>query len=330
MIAWITADPELTSSRFPTVQIMDTAALGKDGASAAFREAAAMLADSWRPVILCYLAGEDGIEFETIEAAFPAVSEATLSETLSDLESNQLVDRVEVSKHPPQIEYVTTERGTALAAICEQLAAWCESATEPVGNEEVAGEAGEAAEAAEDASGESSLHSEEPPTAHETETASETTAESASETAPETEVTEQPVVLLADDNPDMITMLEQWLSDGYAVRTAADGTEAIEQLDSEIDIAVLDRKMPEMSGDTVLEAIRSAGYDMQVVMVTGEPPTEELLEMPFDEYLTKPVEQDAFLETIEEMLERSEYDDQLQEFLARKSKADVIEPADEE
>lgn len=276
------------------------------------------------------LADSDGIEFQDIEAALTELSEATLSEALDELESADLIDRVEVSKHPPQIEYVVTEKGAGLATICGELAEWCETHAEEAAADNVEASKEQTAAVEQDTAAEQVDSEAGADQARATDETGVTTPDATEPAAVTAADTEQPVVLLVDDNPDMTTMQKKWLHDEFSVRTAHSGEAAIETLDSSIDIAVLDRVMPEISGDTVLEVIRAEEYDMRVVMVTGEPPTEELLEMPFDEYLTKPVEREVFLETISELLERSEYDEDVQEFLARKSKAEVIQTGDEE
>jgi len=57
-------------------------------------------------------------------------------------------------------------------------------------------------------------------------------------------------ILLADDDPDMLRLLEQLLRRaGYAVRTVADGQEALEAIESECpDILLTDWEMPRLTG----------------------------------------------------------------------------------
>ena len=144
--------------------------------------------------------------------------------------------------------------------------------------------------------------------------------------------TEPPVVLVADDDRRIASMHTAWLEDEYAVRTAHDGEETLRQLDTDVDVLVLDRRMPGLSGDEVLDWLRSQRYDARVVMVTSEDPDLDLLDMAFDEYLTKPVGQDALRAVVADLVERSEYDDQLQEYLALRSKLATLQaenPSDE-
>ena len=61
--------------------------------------------------------------------------------------------------------------------------------------------------------------------------------------------------------------------------------------------------------DEVLEQIREHGPECRVVMVTAVNPDFDIVELPFDEYLHKPVTPDDIDEVIEEMREREEYTD---------------------
>jgi DNA-binding HxlR family transcriptional regulator/DNA-binding response OmpR family regulator len=136
---------------------------------------------------------------------------------------------------------------------------------------------------------------------------------------------EERVVLIADDDTRVIAMHETWLSDAYTVRTARDGKETLNQLDTAVDVVVLDRRMPGLSGDEVLDWLRSQRFDCRVVMVTAEDPDVDILEMGFDEYLSKPVLKDELRSVVAELVERAEYDDGVREYLALQSKLALLE-----
>ena len=131
---------------------------------------------------------------------------------------------------------------------------------------------------------------------------------------------DRPTVLVVDDEPDLADLYAAWLRAEYDVRTAYGGEEAITALDSEIDVALIDRLMPRMSGDELLSQIRASGYDCRVSIVTAVEPDFDIIEMGFDEYLVKPVRRDEIHEVVDALLTRSEYDEKLQEFFALASK----------
>ena len=135
--------------------------------------------------------------------------------------------------------------------------------------------------------------------------------------------TEQ-VVLVADDNKRVNTMHTAWLEADYTVRTASDGEETLRRLDTDVGVVVLDRRMPGLSGGEVLDWIRSQGYDIRVVMVTSEDVDLDILEMGFDEYLTKPLRQDELRSVVGDLFERQAYSTELQEYLGLQSKLGLL------
>jgi DNA-binding response OmpR family regulator len=135
----------------------------------------------------------------------------------------------------------------------------------------------------------------------------------------------QPTVLVVEDEQALIGLYVRWLEEDYDVRTAKGGMEALEQFDEDVDVVILDRLMPGMSGDEVLEAIRNRSGDVKVAMVTAVEPDFEVITMGFDDYLTKPVQREGLLETISRLLSRTEYADLEQELYSLVSKQAVLE-----
>jgi DNA-binding response OmpR family regulator len=125
---------------------------------------------------------------------------------------------------------------------------------------------------------------------------------------------DEPVVVIAEDEDDVAEGYELWLGSRYDVRRAADGQEALDTIDGTVDIVLLDRMMPELSGEDVLREIRERGIDCRVVMVSAVEPDFDVIEMGFDAYVTKPPERDELLDTIETLLDRASADKDLQEY----------------
>lgn len=135
----------------------------------------------------------------------------------------------------------------------------------------------------------------------------------------------EPTILIVDDEPDIADTYTVWLSDDYDVRTAYSGHDAIAQLDDEVDVVLLDRRMPDLSGDEVLSEIRNRDLTVQVAMVTAVEPDFDIIDMGFETYVVKPVLGDELRETIESLLARSTYDEQIQEYFSLASKRAVLE-----
>jgi len=134
-----------------------------------------------------------------------------------------------------------------------------------------------------------------------------------------------PVVLIVEDEPDVAETYNLWLQDEYEVRMAGNGSEALDLLDDDVDVVLLDRMMPGLSGDEVLKRIRESNSDCRVAMVTAVEPDFDILEMGFDSYLTKPIRSEELHETVSNLLERSTYDDLLQQYYSLVEKQATLE-----
>ena len=136
-----------------------------------------------------------------------------------------------------------------------------------------------------------------------------------------------PRILVVEDEPDLAELYAIYLSDTYDVETATDGTTALEIVGSDVDVVLLDRRMPDLTGDEVLEEIRARGIEAQVAMITAVEPDTDIVEMPFDDYLVKPVTQEDLHSLVEVLLRRANYDDRSQEFFRLASKKAALESA---
>jgi two-component system response regulator AdeR len=123
-----------------------------------------------------------------------------------------------------------------------------------------------------------------------------------------------PTVLIADDEPAIVDGQASRLERQYRIRRAYGGREALERLDEAVDVALLDRRMPDLSGDEVLERLRSEGYSCRVAMLTGVEPSFDIAEMGFDDYIRKPVDEASLFDVVENLLARQAYDAGLREF----------------
>ncbi|WP_276249061.1 MULTISPECIES: response regulator [unclassified Haladaptatus] len=133
-----------------------------------------------------------------------------------------------------------------------------------------------------------------------------------------------PVVLIVEDEPDVAETYERWLTD-YDVRWVETGDQALAQLDESVDVVLLDRMLPGMSGGEVLEEIRSRKIDCRVAMVTAVDPGFDIIEMGFDEYVTKPPDRDQLRETVERLLHRATLDSDLQKYYSLVARRAALE-----
>jgi CheY-like chemotaxis protein len=118
-------------------------------------------------------------------------------------------------------------------------------------------------------------------------------------------------VLVIDDQELMREFLKTLLQmAGYEVMTVAEGASGLALLRQwKPDVAILDRMMPGMTGDEVLEQVRKnpETRDVQVIFLTAKAGHEDEIESPErqpDAYLTKPFENQELLLIVERCLAR--------------------------
>ncbi|MGO2933889.1 response regulator transcription factor [Microbacterium sp.] len=107
-------------------------------------------------------------------------------------------------------------------------------------------------------------------------------------------------ILVAEDDPLLSDTLRDGLTaEGFTVDIALDGITALERLSEiDIDVLVLDRDLPGMSGDAVCRNLREFNDDTRVLMLTAASSVTdrvEGLDLGADDYLTKPF---AFVELV--------------------------------
>jgi DNA-binding NtrC family response regulator len=113
-------------------------------------------------------------------------------------------------------------------------------------------------------------------------------------------------VLLVDDEAPFIETLAKRLSKrDLTIVTAFSGAEALQKMDNEgnIDIVVLDVKMPGMDGIETLKAIKNIHPMVEVIMLTGHATVESAIEgmkLGALDYLMKPCDIEVLMVKVQE------------------------------
>ncbi|MCA8974434.1 MAG: response regulator transcription factor [Planctomycetes bacterium] len=100
-------------------------------------------------------------------------------------------------------------------------------------------------------------------------------------------------ILVIEDEPDLREGLKHNLQlEGYAVETAADGTEGLRKAkDGKASLILLDLMLPGMPGLEVLRSVRQTGLETPIIIVSAKGQDRDKvagLELGADDYLTKP------------------------------------------
>jgi CheY-like chemotaxis protein len=114
-------------------------------------------------------------------------------------------------------------------------------------------------------------------------------------------------ILVADDEEALRTVLSSELEgEGYQVKDAADGQEAIKLLQKqEFDLILLDIKMPNVDGFEVLKFVKENHPRTKVVMLTGFADLKNAIEskkLGAEDFVSKPYDLVDLLTTVERVL----------------------------
>lgn len=115
-------------------------------------------------------------------------------------------------------------------------------------------------------------------------------------------------ILLVDDDIEISNLLAELLElEGFEVDVAHDGEEALERLNSQHNIVLLDINMPKLNGIETLKRIRQ-NYSVPVLMLTARGDDIDRvigLELGADDYLPKPFNDRELIARIKAILRRT-------------------------
>ena len=118
----------------------------------------------------------------------------------------------------------------------------------------------------------------------------------------------RPVILVVDDEPGLRESFRLILDDEYEVIDVPDGPAALDVLrSSQIDLVLLDIRLPGMDGIEVLERIKALDDAVEVILVTAVKTVRTAvaaMKLGAFDYVTKPFEEDELLSLVRRALER--------------------------
>lgn len=116
-------------------------------------------------------------------------------------------------------------------------------------------------------------------------------------------------ILIVDDDLNLCTALKEELIEvGYDTNYVTNGFDAIKQLQkSEVDLVLLDLKMPDMDGFDVLRVMEEKDIKSKVIVLTAYADVKSAIDsakMGASDFISKPYDFDELLITIRRVLQR--------------------------
>jgi len=114
-------------------------------------------------------------------------------------------------------------------------------------------------------------------------------------------------ILVVDDHENMCWILSKVLSNaGFSVKTANTAKEALSVIDDGgISAAVIDYRLPDISGLELFSTLREQGRNFPCVLITSYGSSnlrEEAFKIGIDAYFDKPFDNDALVAALRETL----------------------------
>lgn len=134
-------------------------------------------------------------------------------------------------------------------------------------------------------------------------------------------------VLVLGETDDLTGLYERWLRSEYTVKVAIDCSTAIDLFDNGVDVAFLDRRSPNGTGDEVLTWICERELECRIAIVTTDPPEPEIFDTEFDDYLCVPVTRREVHSTVQSLLTQEAYGDRITKLYSLASKKAALEAA---
>ena len=117
-------------------------------------------------------------------------------------------------------------------------------------------------------------------------------------------------ILIVEDEPALLRGLKDTFeTQGYEVLTAQHGEKGLElALTSDSSLILLDIMLPRVNGYEICRAVREAGLEMPIVMLTAKGQEEDIilgLNLGADDYITKPFRRRELIARVQAFLRRS-------------------------
>ena len=124
----------------------------------------------------------------------------------------------------------------------------------------------------------------------------------------------RPTVLIVVRDDDEREQCVSWLTE-YSVRTASDGAVAREQIDSSVDVVLLDGGLTDPSSRDLVGAIRARRVGCQIGLLSAATIASDVHALDIDEYVPRPVDRAELVATVDRLVDRRTLVDTVETYL---------------
>ncbi|MFB6185947.1 MAG: response regulator, partial [Halobacteriaceae archaeon] len=136
---------------------------------------------------------------------------------------------------------------------------------------------------------------------------------------------QQGSILIVEDEKMVANMERELLPNKYEIRHTVTGDEALSIVSNHnIDLIILDRDLPTKSADDLAAEFKTQMDQCLILIVSGYAPDEDILQLEIDDYIQKPITEEKLSKRVEQLLVRAEFNDDIREYLALKSKQHAL------
>ena len=117
-------------------------------------------------------------------------------------------------------------------------------------------------------------------------------------------------ILIVDDEPSVVEVVSLYLRrEGFSVRSAGDGEQALVAIDSQLPtLIILDLMLPKIDGMEIMRQLRQRSTDVPIIMLTARgQETDRIygLELGADDYVVKPFSPAELVARVKAVLRRT-------------------------
>jgi DNA-binding response OmpR family regulator len=126
------------------------------------------------------------------------------------------------------------------------------------------------------------------------------------------------ILIIEDDSALLRGLKDNFVAQGYNVRTATDGQKGLDALlEDPPDLLLLDLMLPKLNGYEICRAARSHKLDLPIIMLTAKGQEDDIvrgLELGADDYVTKPFSIRELIARVKAFMRRQVPDSACHEF----------------